>query len=153
MSFTEVIPDEWSAPSFTSDMGSTPLESLVDSFVLSATRSHFTVFTNENDDNSRASSPHKLLDMYDFAVNSEATATFMKAFDSLVEFIEGNRISGRRFGVFRLSSLPAMESEYGLTSEAFQSILLAVKATLSSVRILHFCSTNIEYFNSLLYKE
>ncbi|PVF97044.1 hypothetical protein CPB86DRAFT_786380 [Serendipita vermifera] len=128
----QIIPDSWSTPSFTSDMGSSSLTSIVDSLVLSASRSHFAVYTDEDADDSRNSYPHKLLDMYDFAVNSEATAAFMKAFDSLVEFIEGNHISGRRFGAFHLSSLRAMESEYGLTSDAFQSILLAVKATLSS---------------------
>lgn len=72
--------------------------------------------------------------MFDFAGNSPAVESFVKSFDALVDFVEQKDSDSRRFGAFHLTSLVGVAEEFGPESDAFQSILLALKATLSNVR-------------------
>lgn len=135
----ELLPDSWAIPTFTSENSGPFWSSLINSYTSTAFNTNFEVYETPEQD--FISTPHRLLDFFDFATESPAAESFMKSFNALIEFIEGNGGENRRFGAFSLSSLPDLEEQYGRDSDAFQSILLAMKAILS----------NVSYISNLLY--
>jgi len=98
-----------------------------------AAQSDFAVYTNPELSSTGSFTHHRLLDMFDFAGDSQAAESFVKTFDALVEFIERTDLSTRRFGAFHLSALPELEQQYGRGTDAYTAMVLAVKAALSNV--------------------
>jgi hypothetical protein len=133
----DLLPDGWAFPTFTTEQTGSFWSSILESYTSTASNTDFQVYEVPE----QASVPtHRLLDFFDFATESPDAESFMKSFNALVEFVEGNEGDKRRFGAFSLSSLPAFAEQYGQESDAFTAIILAVRATLSNV------SYTIEYF-------
>ncbi|KAG8852749.1 hypothetical protein FRB91_006030 [Serendipita sp. 411] len=129
----QVVPSGWNVPTFTSPLSGSALSSFSSSYLNTAVRTKFSTYTSPQADTFTPPA-HRMLDFFDFAADSPAAEAFVREFDSLEEFLEAPTSSHkqRRFGSFHFSSLPALQSQYGHSSEAFQSVLLAVKAALSS---------------------
>ncbi len=130
----ELLPDNWvNIPSFTFDASASSFPSILSSFTSRALQSNFEVLPANVVEFSSSSRPSRLLDFWDFSLDSSSSRTFVQEFAALAEFTEIGDFSQRRLGAYRISSLPDLELEYGRNSDAYQSSLLAVKAALSSV--------------------
>lgn len=134
MDFIEIIPDDWTSPTFSSSLNPSSLTALVNAYSSAASRSSFIVYSDKDVHASRHS--RRFLDLFDFAGDSPAIGEFVKSFDALVEFIESTDINTRRFGTFHLTHLAAVAEEFGHDSDAYQGILLALKATLNNVSLI-----------------
>lgn len=110
---------------------------MVDTYSTAAAQSDFAVYSNPELASTGSFAHHRLMDIFDFAGDSQAAESFVKTFDAIVEFIERTDPSTRRFGAFHLSSLPELEQQYGRESDAYSSMVLAVKAALSNVGHLY----------------
>ncbi|CAG7854800.1 SubName: Full=Uncharacterized protein {ECO:0000313/EMBL:CCA68685.1} [Serendipita indica DSM 11827] len=128
----QILPGGWTRPSFTSSITPASIQVLSESYSHSASELNFATYTTPQTNGFEMASPHRLLTFFDFATESPAAEAFVRVFDALEEFIEGEHSTSRKFGTFHVSSLQALEDEFGRSSDEFQSTLLALKAVLSN---------------------